>query len=195
LAGDHEVNQVTFEDVRVPVENRVGEEGRGWEYAKYLLEFERGGGAPSVFTRIAFERLKNILKSESDGFGGWLADDAGIRVELGAIEADVKALEVMDMRNVASRKSGERPGPISSVIKTMGSELLQNIRKLSVHALGYNALPDITFESPDFQTPNDVPLPEHAWALTGQHLNGLASTIFGGASEIQREIISKGLLS
>ena len=194
LAGDHDVNQVFFDNARVPIKNRVGEEGQGWSYAKFLLEFERGGGVYSARARVALDRLKEILKAESDGYGGRLIDEPDILIEVGKIEAEVMALAVTDMRNVASRKAGERPGPISSVVKTIGSEIIQAISKLSVRALGHDALPDIAFRGPDFLIPNNVPLPDHAWGITHRHLNGLASTIYGGASEVQRDIISKGLL-
>lgn len=193
MAGDHEVNQVFLDNVRVPVANLVGEEGRGWDYAKFLLEFERGGGAPSIRCRIALERHREILTLEMDG-DGRLIDADDIYIELGRLEAEVMALEMLDMRQVAARQNGERPGPMASLVKTIGSELLQKISQASVVALGYTALPDVALLPPDFVAPNTVPVPEHALAVTGRHLNGLASTIFGGASEIQRDIIARMLI-
>ncbi|HEX4893380.1 MAG TPA: acyl-CoA dehydrogenase family protein, partial [Hyphomicrobiaceae bacterium] len=189
IGGDHEVNQVFFDNVRVPAANLVGEAGRGWEYAKYLLEFERGGGAPSIRCRVALDRHREILRHGN-------CDERPIdhedqQIELGRLEAEVMALEMLDMRQVAARENGERPGPGASVVKTLGSELLQRISQASMAALGLDALPDIAFEPPDFAPANDIPIPEHAWAMTRRHLNGLAGTIFGGASEVQRDIIAR----
>ena len=190
LAGDHEVNQVFFDHVRVPVANLVGEEGRGWDYAKFLLEFERGGGAPSIRCRLALERYREILRNESDGDGKLIgADD--MLIELGRLEAEVMALEMLDMRQVAAREATARPGPMASVVKTLGSELQQKIARAAVAALGHDALPDIAFQPPDFAAPNNNPVPEHGWTITRSHLNGLAGTIFGGASEVQRDIIAR----
>lgn len=193
LAGDHEVNQVFLDNVRVPVANLVGEEGRGWDYAKFLLEFERGGGAPSIRCRIALDRYREILTREV-GADGRLLDAEDMRIDLGRLEAEVMALEMLDLRQIAARQNGERPGPMASLVKTLGSELLQRISQAAIVALGYSGLPDVALQRPEFVPPNDVPIPEHAWAVTGRHLNGLAATIFGGASEVQRDIIAKMLL-
>lgn len=189
IGGDHEVNQVFFDNVRVPATNLVGEPGRGWDYAKYLLEFERGGGAPSIRCRIALDRHREILRQANGD--GRLIDHEDQQIEYGRLEAETMALEILDMRQVAARQSGERPGPAASVVKTLGSELLQKISQASINALGLDALPNITFEPPDFTATNDIPIPECAWAMTRRHLNGLAGTIFGGASEIQRDIIAR----
>ena len=194
IAGDHEVNQVHFDNVRVPASNLVGEEGKGWSYAKYLLEFERGGGAPSTRSRMAIERYKTILRSEAgDTPGSRMIDEKDVQLRLGQLEARVIALETLDMRQVAKRQANGRPGATSSIVKTLGAELLQAIEKASMEALGSRGLPEMKFDGPDFVVPNQSPVPEHGWGIAGRHLNGLAGTIFGGASEVQREIISKEL--
>lgn len=189
IAGDHDVNQVFFDNVRVPAANLIGDEGKGWEYAKYLLEFERGGGAPSIRCRLALDKYRLIL-CQANG-DGRLIDHEDQQIELGRLEAEVMALEMLDMRQVAARQNGQRPGPVASVVKTLGSELLQKISQASVGALGLDALPDVAFEPPDFAPANSIPIPEHAWTMTRRHLNGLAGTIFGGASEVQRDIIAR----
>ncbi|NNM78072.1 acyl-CoA dehydrogenase [Sphingomonas sp. ID1715] len=194
IAGDHEVNQVFLDDVRVPVRNLVGDEGKGWAYAKYLLEFERGGGAPSTRCRVALEGYKTILRNEpGDIPGRQLIHEKDIQLRLGQLEAQVIALETLDMRQVSRRQAGARPGTTASIVKTLGSELLQAIEKASLDAMGSRGLPALKLQGPDFLVAPEAPVPEHGWAVAGRHLNGLAATIFGGASEIQREIIAKEL--
>ena len=195
IAGDHEVNQVHFDDVRVPVRNLVGEEGKGWTYAKYLLEFERGGGVPSTRSRNALERYKTILHNEAgDTPGKRLIDEKDVQLRLGELAARVIALETLDMRLVSNRQRGARPGTGASIVKTLGAELLQAIEKASMEALGPHGLPALSIHGPDFAVADDTPVPEYGLGVAGRHLNGLASTIFGGASEVQREIIAKAVI-
>lgn len=108
IAGDHDVNQVFFDNVRVPAAYLIGDEGKGWEYAKYLLEFERGGGAPSIRCRLALDKYRLIL-CQANG-DGRLIDYEDQQIELGRLEAEVMALEILDMRQVAARQNGQRPG-------------------------------------------------------------------------------------
>jgi len=196
LAGDHEVNQVFFEDVRVPAENLVGEEGAGWTYSKFLLEYERGGTMFACRMQSDLEELETILKSEPDGYGASLYDDPAIRAQLADFEAEIKALEVTEIRNLYGDEGVcAYPDAMPSLIKTISSELGQKISAFAVSALGPNALPYVPLESPYFLKPNDYPAPDHAMSVVSRRLNGLASTIFGGASEVQRDIIAKVVLS
>jgi len=187
MGGDHEVNQVFFDDVRVPVENRVGEENKGWTYAKYLLEFERGAGFRATRLRRQIRELKELLAERND--------DAEEKFDerMSGIEIDVDALEMMELKLLSDVQHGRNPGPISSVLKLRGTEIYQDITRLGVDVLGNHALvweprrPLYDFNDPSI-------LPDNELALLPAHLDGRAQTIFGGSSEIQHEIIAKQML-
>jgi acyl-CoA dehydrogenase len=186
MGGDHEVNQVFFDDVRVPVENRVGEENKGWTYAKYLLEFERGAGFRATRLRRQIRELKEVLAGRDD-------DDDKFNERMSGIEIDVDALEMMELKLLSDVQHGRNPGPISSVLKLRGTEIYQDITRLGVDILGPHALvweprrPLYDFNDPSV-------LPDEELALLPAHLDGRAQTIFGGSSEIQHEIIAKQML-
>jgi acyl-CoA dehydrogenase len=186
MGGDHEVNQVFFDDVRVPVENRVGEENKGWTYAKYLLEFERGAGFRATRLRRQIKELKELLSSRDD-------EDEKFGERMSGIEIDVDALEMMELKLLSDVQHGRNPGPIASVLKLRGTEIYQDITRLGVDILGPHALvweprrPLYDFNDPSV-------LPDDELALLPAHLDGRAQTIFGGSSEIQHEIIAKQML-
>ena len=122
LAGEHEVNQVFFDDVRVPQENRLGKENDGWSVAKYLLEFERGG-ASATGLKTMLARLHAMARAESGGGGGALIDDAAFRAKLAAAEVHVLAIEMSEHRVMRARwqRRGRNPGPASSMLKMQGT--------------------------------------------------------------------------
>lgn len=190
IGGDHEVNQVFFDDVRVPVENRVGEENKGWTYAKYLLEFERGAGFRATGLRRQVAELRELIAR--DGAGS-LADDASIAARLAEIEIDIDAIEFIELKLLSDVQAGRNPGPISSVLKLRGTEVFQAITRLGVDVIGYNAL---VWEPrrPLYGLNEPGVLPEEELAVLPSHLDGRAHTIFGGTSEIQHEIIAKQML-
>ena len=190
IGGDHEVNQVFFDDVRVPVENRVGEENKGWTYAKYLLEFERGAGFRATGLRRQVAELRELIAR--DGAGS-LADDASIAARLAEIEIDIDAIEFIELKLLSDVQAGRNPGPISSVLKLRGTEVFQAITRLGVDVIGYNAL---IWEPrrPLYGLNEPGVLPEEELAVLPSHLDGRAHTIFGGTSEIQHEIIAKQML-
>ena len=135
-----EVNQVFFEDVKVPKENLVGEENKGWTYAKYLLEFERGNSySPTLYRGI--EKLKAIAKETSIGNGTNLIDDSDFLNKLNKCEIEIQALEFVELRIFSALSAGQRVGPESSILKTRGTELQQKLQELSVEAIGYWASP------------------------------------------------------
>lgn len=187
MAGDHEVNQVFFDDVRVPQTNRIGEENKGWTYAKYLLEFERGGGfsAPRIQHELA--RLKEMVSAartknpDFDSFGG-------IARRIARIEIDLKALEITELRILSAVSGGGNPGPESSILKLNSVRLEQAINELSVDVMGYDAFAMEPVE-------DGIPYRENFDAsVVPRYLNNRAASIFGGSQEVQRNIIAKLVL-
>jgi alkylation response protein AidB-like acyl-CoA dehydrogenase len=186
-----EVNQVFFEDVKVPKENLVGEENKGWTYAKYLLEFERGNSySPTLYRGI--EKLKSIAKETSIGNGENLIDDSDFINKLNKCEIEIQALEFVELRIFSALSAGQRVGPESSILKTRGTELQQKLQELSVEAIGYWASP---FVYDTFANINEPSIgPDYAMTIAPSYFNGRKTTIYAGSNEIQRNIISKAVL-
>ena len=194
LAGDHEVNQVFFDDVRVPASDLIGEEGKGWNYAKFLLEYERGGRMYACRLEERIHDLRALAQVKEMGDGTALADDPDFARAVAAIESEVAALHFTELRNVDGLE-GLLGEAMPSLVKTRGTEIEQAIDKLAVESLGYGALPYYQPLSPDYAPPNWFDMPEEAIGLPNRQLNGLAASIFGGTNEVQRSIIAKMLLS
>ncbi len=193
LAGDHEVNQVFFDDVRVPKANRIGEENQGWTVAKYLLEFERGGDTYAPGLHAALADLGRIAKTEPAGSGGPLADDPAFSRRLAEAETDAIALEYTEKRVMSEMARGGQPGTASSMLKLRWSEILQRIAELSVEMLAYYAAP----LQPEARVAgaNVEPIgPDWGVTFMPAHLNHRAATIYAGSSEVQRGIIAKLVL-
>jgi alkylation response protein AidB-like acyl-CoA dehydrogenase len=193
LAGDHEVNQVFFDNVRTPIANRVGEENEGWTVAKYLLEFERGGDPYSAGLHTAIESLRAIARAEATGNGATLADDPAFRNRMAEIEMDVTALEFTEKRIMSALSNGQNPGAMSSMMKVRGSETLQKLTEAAVEAIGYYASP---FEPQTRALGSNVePIaPQHAVTVMPQYLNHRAASIYAGSNEVQRNIMAKLVL-
>jgi acyl-CoA dehydrogenase len=180
---DHEVNQVFFEDVQVPVANLVGEEGQGWRYAKYLLEFERGGGMSAHSRRKDLEHLKEIvadMQQQDPEFNRNLQYSKTIA----SIEIDLKALEITELRVLSALAAGGNPGAESSCMKISTVDIEQRTHQLAVDVIGYHAL---AFKQ-------DQLGPEYAAAVVPTYLNSRAASIFGGSNEVQHNIIAKAVL-
>lgn len=196
LSGEHIQNDVFFTAVRVPKANVVGKVGEGWTVAKYLMEFERGGGvaAPGLKARLA--RIREMARDEG------LTSDAGFmgRVTEAAIEID--ALEAVELQIQASLSQGDAPGARSSLLKTVSAELSQRLTELAREAAGVYAAPYQPHlvaaggPSPGFAGPadNHAAGPEHAWTVTSKYLNDRAGSIYAGTNEIQRNIMAKAVL-
>ncbi len=186
LAGEHEVNEVFFENVRVPVSGRLGEENQGWTVAKYLLEFERGGGsAPGL--KVMLERLLRTARDAG------LLDETSFRRRLMETEVAVQAIEVSEQRILAALSSGKNPGPASSMLKTQGGEAMQRIDELLLEVAGVYAAP----EQPAAREPgsNIPPIgPDAMLTAMPRYLNDRAASIYGGSNEIQRDIIARLVL-
>ena len=185
LAGEHEVNQVFFDNVRVPKANRIGEENQGWTVAKYLLEFERGGGsAPGLQVGVA--RAQRIAEA---GHG----DDAAHRRRLAEAEIAITAIDMSERMVLASLAGGKNPGPASSMLKINGTEAMQRLDEISIAALGSYAHVD----QMDAREPgsNVEPVgPHEGLVAMPRYLNNRAASIYGGSNEIQRDIIARLVL-
>lgn len=192
LDGEHEVNEVFFDDVRVPVENLVGEENKGWTCAKYLLTHERTGQAGIGLSKAALTHLKAIAAQETAG-GQPLVDDPLFRVRIAELEMRLLAVEMSTLRILAASRDGGVPGAESSLLKIQGSEIRQAISDLMRKALGPNALPFLEEElNPGF---DDEPLyRDYSAAPAGQYFNLRKLSIYGGSNEIQKNIIAKLVL-
>ena len=190
IGGDHEVNQVFFDDARVPVENRVGEEGKGWTYGKYLLEFERGAGIASAKLREALKAISDLAESDLTGRA---IDDPDIAIRMSEVEVDIDALEMTELRVLSALQAGQNPGAVSSVLKLRNSEIRQAVTRLGADVIGHDALA-VEPARPFYRLNHEPAVPEEMLTVMPEYLNGRAYTIFGGTSEIQRDIIAKMML-
>ncbi|MGB3809828.1 MAG: acyl-CoA dehydrogenase family protein [Parvibaculum sp.] len=192
LAGEHEVNQVFFDDVRVPKANRVGPENEGWTVAKYLLEFERGG-AYAAGLAVGIEKIKMIAAAERSDHGARLIDDPAFRAKVSEAEISVQAMEITEHCVMSALSGGKNPGPASSMLKTCGSEMTQKIDELAVEAIAYYA--DVDQHAARMPGSNVEPVgPRYGLTSMPRYLNNRASTIYGGSNEIQRGIMAKLVL-
>lgn len=193
LEGRHEVNEVFFDDVRVPVENLVGEENRGWDYAKFLLANERVGIARIGLSKERLARIKRLAKEMPAG-DGVLWDDADFRERFALVEIELKALEITQMRVVAAqgRRDPNKPDPASSILKIKGSQLQQATTELLLEVAGPFALA-APLRTGDLT--NDWPFePDWADAAAASYFNNRKVSIYGGSNEIQKNIIAKAVL-
>jgi alkylation response protein AidB-like acyl-CoA dehydrogenase len=192
MDGGAEVNQVFFDDVRVPVANRIGEEGKGWTYAKYLLGHERTNIARTGFSRRLLRRLKSIARTEQSQ-GRPLIEDEAFRAKIAAVEIELLALEATVLRQVSGETAGNPPGPESSILKIEGSLIQQRLGELLMEAVGAYAMPFV----PEWFEPgwNEEPIgPDYAAPLAAFYFNWRKTSIYGGSNEIQRNIIAKHML-
>ncbi len=192
LDGECEVNEVWFEDVRVPAANLVGEENKGWTYAKYLLAHERTGIAGVGRSKPLLQRLRRIVAAERSG-GRPLAGDPRLRDRLAQLEIELTALEITLLRVASAEAAGRGPGPEASMLKIRGSEIQQNIAELAMLALGPRALPWLP-EALEAGWQGDPVGPDYAAPVLGTYLNMRKTTIYGGSNEIQKNIIAQQIL-
>jgi|HubBroStandDraft_6_1064221.scaffolds.fasta_scaffold90801_2 alkylation response protein AidB-like acyl-CoA dehydrogenase len=187
----HEVNQVFFTDVKVPVENLVGEENKGWTYAKYLLEFERGGQAHGPRLRKAFRHLQTLSKTQLDA-GEPLSASAHWREKMAALEMEIDAVEMNEMMFYSSLKIGDAPGNMASVVKMRGTEVGQKVTELAVEAVGWYGAPFTELRNYDS---NIVPVGgDYVDDVSPRYFNTRKTTIYGGSSEVQRNVLAKAML-
>jgi pimeloyl-CoA dehydrogenase large subunit len=193
IDGGREVNEVFFDDVKVPAENLVGQEGRGWDYAKFLLGNERSGIARIGMTKERLRRIREIASQERDG-GVPLNQNRRFIEKLTAVEVELKALEMTQLRVVAAenKRAKGKPDPASSILKIKGSELQQAATELLLEAIGPYALP---FQDGALEGTNEPPIgPELAGPIAPGYFNYRKVSIYGGSNEIQKNIIAKAIL-
>ena len=188
LGGEHEVNEVWLEDVRVPVANRIYEENKGWTCAKFLLAHERTGIAAVARSKRGVEKIKSIARTEQDGDRPLIANPFFKR-KISELEIDLTALEFTELRSLAGEAAGKGPGPESSLLKIKGSEIQQRITELALEAVGHYGAPYFRgFGEGD----NEHPIgPDYAHRAAPTYFNTRKTTIYGGSNEIQRNIIAK----
>ncbi|OWG14850.1 Glutaryl-CoA dehydrogenase [Delftia sp. K82] len=192
LDGEHEVNEVFFTDVKVPVENLVGEENKGWTYAKYLLTYERTNIAGVGFSVAGLEKLKAVAGRMLRN-GKSLTQDPLFAARLAKVEIDLENMKTTNLRVIAAVAGGGVPGAESSMLKIRGTEIRQEILSLVRRAMGPYAAP---FIEEALQAGYDQPAIGDAAAATAAaaYFNYRKLSIFGGSNEIQKNIISKMIL-
>ena len=192
LDGSYEVNEVHFDNVEVPLDNLVGEDGKGWTYGKVLLQHERANIAGVARSRYRLGRLRKQVAASVRGAAP-LADDKNFMRRLAALEVELKALEYTELRTLAAVASGKAPGPESSILKVKGTEIQQATDMLYLQAAGYYALPYVPdqFEA-GFA---GEPIGEGAEIKSSlRYFNFRKASIYGGSNEIQKNIIAKHVL-
>jgi len=195
LSGEHIQNEVFFTDVRVPKKNAVGQIGNGWTVAKYLMQFERGGGVSAPGLRIRMQRIREMALAED-------MNDESFATRLAHAAIEIETLESVELRVMSKLSHGVPPGAESSMLKMVATELSQRLTELALEASGLYALPYQPYAvsaggpSPNYRPPsNQHPVgPDYAWTVAAKYLNDRAGTIYAGTSEVQRNILSKAVL-
>lgn len=197
LDGGHEVNEVFFTDVRVPVENLVGEENKGWDYAKFLLGNERSGIAPVGTLKRHLAQLKRyasgVTRVDHAGEEGTLLDDPLLAARIAELEAELMALEVTVLR-VAGNSHDGKPDPASSILKIRATQLQQDVVELAVDIAGPMSLVWLIEDDALGQIEEDAVVPGWARRSTPTYLNFRKASIYGGSNEVQRQIIAGSVL-
>lgn len=194
LDGESEVNEVFFDDVEVPAENLVGEENKGWTYAKYLLAHERTNIADVNRAKRELERLKRIARAEG------VYDDQRVRDQIALLEVDIVALEMLVLRVLSAEKSGKQSLDIAGLLKIRGSEIQQRYTELMMLAAGPYAVPFVG-EAMEAGWQGDQALggvwpggAAHCAPLAATYFNYRKTTIYGGSNEVQRNIVAQTVL-
>jgi hypothetical protein len=197
LDGEHEINEIWFDNVQVPVHNLVGDENKGWTYAKFLLTHERTNNAGIGSCKRALKNLKEIA-SRQTAHGRPLIEEPRFRDRVAQVQLELLALEITNLRVLSASADESRAlGPEVSVLKIKGSEIQQSIAELQMQALGPDALPYLR-EALEMDWVADPLFAEHyhpyAPPLTGHYFNMRKTTIYAGSTEIQKNIISQLIL-
>jgi alkylation response protein AidB-like acyl-CoA dehydrogenase len=194
VENEQEINQVFFEEVRVSAANLIGEEGKGWTYAKYLLQHERGNAyAPGLKNMLS--KARKIASLEEAG-GARLIDDVDFQRRLAELEIKIEALNGTELRIFSKLASGQAPGAESSMLKCAGSETQQAITEVLLEACGERAIPFVqdSWARVLGRTNEAFPVPEYAVPVAPSYFNYRKTSIYAGSNEIQRNIMAKMVL-
>ena len=194
MSGDHEVNQVFFDNAETPLEYRVGEEGQGWDIAKFLLQNERGGSCFAPRLLASIDSLEAAAKTTPNNQTSTMDDNPDFKRRLAKLKLSASALEFTELRIQANIANGRPAGPITSLTKLIYSNLSQEFQALRSEFYGYEGL-QLPYHRPLYC--NDAPKPignVNAQVSLASFLNGRASTIYGGSNEVQKNIIAKRIL-
>ncbi|HUD53041.1 acyl-CoA dehydrogenase family protein [Parvibaculum sp.] len=191
MDGAHEVNEVFLEDVKVPAENLIGEENKGWTYAKFLLGNERSGIAGVSRSKKAIERLKSIATAELVDGAPLIKTDEFSR-KVAELEIDLTALEVTELRTLAAESKGRGPGPEASILKIKGTEIQQRITELTLEAVGNYG--HVNVPTGELTGNEFIAGPDYSNGSAQNYFNMRKTSIYGGSNEIQHNIIAKMVL-
>ena len=190
MAQDHDFNQVVFTDAIANVKDRIGEENDGWSVAKYLLEFERSGGVGGSKSLSDIEFIRRLIHkiaithNDKNFINPYL-------VKVAELEIKAQAIQYTSLRILSSIREGDSPGPESSMMKTLATDLEQEISELTLDVIGYYGIP---FQDTSFGT-NELAIGDETFrSIAGKYQNLRATTIYGGSNEIQRNIMAKAVL-
>ncbi len=187
MDGEPEVNEVWFDNVEVPAENLIGEENKGWTYAKHLLAHERTNIADVNRSKRELERLKRIAKAEG------IYEDARFRDQIALLEVDIVALEMMVLRVLSAEKSGKQSLDVAGLLKIRGSEIQQRYSELMMLAAGPLTRPYV-HEAMEAGWQGNLAVPTSLLPMAGTYFNFRKTTIYGGSNEVQRNIVSQTVL-
>ncbi|MDH7942390.1 acyl-CoA dehydrogenase family protein [Pseudohongiella sp. SYSU M77423] len=193
LDGEPEVNEVHFDNVRVPAENLIGEENKGWTYAKVLLTHERTNIAQVPNSKLKLRKLHNLAANTPDGNGGTLLDDPVFARKLAEVDIQVLALEFAELRTLAAVSVGKAPGPESSILKIVGTEATQFIDELYMEVAAYHCMPHVPEQFTEGFEGERVAKGTLA-SSANVYFNNRKKSIYGGSNEVQKNIISKAVL-
>lgn len=193
ISGEHELNQVFFDDVRVPVSNRVGAENEGWQVAKVLMQYARSNNVNTGWVREKLRRLQMLSTEEASGDGRTLWDDPAFSSKLLDTDIALQAVEAMELRVLSATAEGASPGAFSSMLKTRGSEVKQRVTELEEIAAAYYGLPFQPRALDPFASVPIIGRRHHVTAMPS-YLTERAATIYSGSSEVQRDVLAKRVL-
>jgi alkylation response protein AidB-like acyl-CoA dehydrogenase len=193
MDGAHEVNEVFLDNVRVPVDQRIFDENKGWTAAKFLLAHERSGIAGVARSKRGIDRIRAMAKAEFGDNGMPLIQDSMFKRKIAELEIDLMALEYTELRTLAAESAGKGPGPESSILKIKGTEIQQRVTELALEAAGHYGAPFFRGFPQDGDNAHPIG-PDYSHRTAPTYFNVRKTSIYGGSNEIQRNIIAKMVL-